>query len=92
LNFIFKGVNMLIKYVRDKKRRPIGAIVALDKVSVGWSKCSKHDLWNKKIALNVAAGRAEASNYRDIFYNIPHSFKKDIEWMRERAKREFSKL
>ena len=49
---------MLVKYVRDNKRRPIGVVVATGKYKVGWSLCDKKDKWNKKVGVALAAGRA----------------------------------
>jgi len=49
---------MLVKYVRDSKRRPVGIVVATGKYKVGWSLCNGKDKWNKEVGLSLAAGRA----------------------------------
>ena len=49
---------MLVKYVRDAKRKPVGVVVATGKYNVGWSLCSKEDKWNKKVGITMAVGRA----------------------------------
>lgn len=49
---------MLVKYVRDSKKRPVGVVVATGKYKVGWSLCDKKDIWNKKIGIALATGRA----------------------------------
>lgn len=56
-----------------------GVVVALDKDIIGWSLCSKRDVFNKKIGLSIALNRAvKASSMtayeRVYFYNsIPFS-------------------
>ena len=49
---------MLVKYVRDEKRKPVGVVVATGKYKVGWSLCSKEDKWDKKVGMTMAVGRA----------------------------------
>ncbi len=64
---------MLVEYVRDKNRRPVGCVVAVpdpEGITFGWSKCmvkpSKHhieegispDRFSKKVAFDKAVGRA----------------------------------
>ena len=39
---------MLVEYIRDKNRKPIGVVVALDRNRIGWSRChSKLDTFDK---------------------------------------------
>ena len=49
---------MLVNYVRDSKRQPVGVGVAIGKYKVGWSLCDRKDKWNKEIGVALAAGRA----------------------------------
>ena len=49
---------MLVKYVRDSKRRPVGVVVATGKYKVGWTLCDKKDKWDKKVGVALATGRA----------------------------------
>ena len=70
---------MLVKYVRDHKKRPVGVVVATDKDRVGWSLCSKHDEWKKEVGKAIAIGRT--------FEPVPpaKTVVKAVEAMRERA-------
>ena len=56
---------MLVKYVRDSKRRPVGVVVATGKYKVGWSLCDKKDKWDKKVGVALAAGRASLPKTED---------------------------
>ena len=49
---------MLISYIRDDNRVPIGVIVALDKQVFGISICSPRDRFNKAMGIKIAEGRA----------------------------------
>lgn len=49
---------MLIEYLRDKNRKPIGCVVALDQDSIGVSLLNPKDKFNREVARNLAAGRA----------------------------------
>lgn len=49
---------MLVKYVRNRKRRPVGVVVATGKYHVGWSLCDKKDEWDKEVGMAMAVGRA----------------------------------
>ena len=51
-------VNELIQYVRDRNGQPIGAVVAVGKNQVGWSKLHKLDNWDREKALMIARNRA----------------------------------
>ena len=66
---------MLVKYLRDKKGRRCGCVVAkveivktwdgveygeTPSIVLGWSRCNlKEDKWDKNLALKIALGRLE---------------------------------
>lgn len=49
--------NMTKFYVRDSMNRPIAYIVIDGEGYVGWSRCSKHDQFNKRIGRMIANNR-----------------------------------
>lgn len=51
---------MLIKYLRDENRNPVGVIVATGKYKVGWSKKHPRDRWDRETAWEIAQERAES--------------------------------
>ena len=56
---------MIFEYIRDKKNRKIGVLVALDGGQIGWSKCNiKRDKFDKELGLRIATGRAEYGSFR----------------------------
>ena len=59
-----KPLKPLIEYVRDETGKKIGCVVALDKWRIGWSLCSKKDVFNKKMARTIAMGRARQMRWR----------------------------
>lgn len=75
---------VLIQYVRDNKRKPIGVVVATDLGKVGWSLCHKDDKWDKNIALSTAINRADDINTEGP---IPHTVRHIVHHMVDRAKR-----
>jgi hypothetical protein len=51
----------VIQYIRNKNRIPLGVVVAIksaDGYNLGYSLCRKGDRFNKRMALNIAIGRA----------------------------------
>lgn len=52
---------MLVQYIRQNNSL-IGAVVALDKDKFGWSVCRKGDRFDKRLALEIAVGRAEVGS------------------------------
>ena len=48
----------IIKYIRKEDKTPIGVVIATDKNNIGFSVCSPHDKWDRKIAKVIARGRA----------------------------------
>lgn len=80
----------IIQYVR-KKRIPYGVLVAVrhdpghgDGFFISYSLCSKKDLFNKRMALKIALGRASTGYNGD---SIPHPVKKMIPAFYERCKK-----
>jgi len=64
----------LVQFVRDKKRRPIGCLVAKDGW-IGWSLCHrKLDKWNREIAVKIARGRAEKGSDSLVPFSIMNQF------------------
>lgn len=59
-------VNELIQYVRDRNGQPIGAVVAVGKNQVGWSKLHKLDRWDREKALMIARNRAVVGFNTDV--------------------------
>ena len=72
---------MLIKYVRDNKRRPIGVVVAVGATKVGWSKCHRADDWDKKMGLKIAIGRA----YHPKDIPAPYCMRPEVDQMEQRS-------
>lgn len=50
---------MLIEYIRNQDREPVGCIVALDRTSIGISLLNPKDTFNRNLAKKIAIGRAE---------------------------------
>lgn len=59
---------MILQYVRDKKRRRVGVVVALSPTQIGWSRYSKKEKrkFDPEEALAIAKGRALKTLKRDI--------------------------
>ncbi len=85
---------MLVKYVRDDGRF-IGCVVAIKhdgKIALGFSQCNPKDKFNKRIARDIAIGRAKNSGltvpsekYRDLF-------DEELNFMADRAKKYFKDI
>lgn len=78
---------MLIEYVRNKNRHPIGVVVAVGKNKIGWSKCNKQDKWDRNLGIQIAKNRAE-KGYRT---SVPHEVKPKIDHMKKRAHKYYRK-
>jgi hypothetical protein len=62
---INKPFKPIVQYARDPRGNPIGAFYAIERngtVFIGWSLCHKNDQPNKRVAVNIAAGRAELAS------------------------------
>lgn len=67
---------MLIQYLRDRRGNPRGCVVAIknplntmERYRLGWSLCCKRDVFKKKLAVDLAIGRA----IRDGSGEVPES-------------------
>ena len=49
---------MLIEFIRNENREPIGCVVAVDRDCIGVSLLKPKDRFNREVARNLAAGRA----------------------------------
>ena len=79
----------VIQYVRNKKRVPRGVLVAVkheDGFICGYSLCNKKDRFNKKMALNIAIGRANMSD-AESGAEAPHEVRKMLPSFFDRCKR-----
>jgi hypothetical protein len=79
----------VIQYIRDKKKIPHGVLVAVknpEGYSVGYSLCSKHDRFEKRMALNIAIGRATL-NGNITRENAPYAVSKMMPTFIERCKK-----
>lgn len=78
----------VIQYVRNKKKIPLGVIVAVkDENSpngfrLGYSLCSKKDRFKKTMAIKVALGRAHSG-----WETAPRDIERILEGFKERCKR-----
>jgi len=85
---------MLIRYIRDRKNRKVGVVVALDADRVGWSMChtTAGDKFDREKGLKIAIGRAEhrpVSIINVLSWDIPSSIRMELLSMLERAGRYF---
>lgn len=83
---------MLTQYIRDRKNRPIGAVVALDRNKIGW--CLIHPLDRREInskekIKEYAIARAESRPKNGFHKGVPHTVKKHLEGMMDRAEKYF---
>jgi hypothetical protein len=81
---------MLVEYVRDRKRNPIGAVIGVRNhkdVSVGWSLTNRKagDRFDKDMAIKIALGRAVEGTNKALPHTVAPIFNKMV----ERAKRYF---
>jgi hypothetical protein len=79
----------VIQYIRDNNRVPHGVLVAVknpDGYNVGYSLCSKLDRFEKRMALNIAIGRANlnGSNATD---KLPYAISKMMPTFIERCQK-----
>ena len=83
----------LVKYVRNEKRQPIGLIVSFvenEKIYIGWSKCSKRDVWSKELGQKIAFSRAYFhGDNPTVKCEVAYSVKSDFIKMAERSERFF---
>jgi hypothetical protein len=86
---------MIVRYVRDKDRRPLACVIIdhdlsdeVGKFYYGWSKCHKNDDFSKKMARTIAWGRLVANktqaeeNHAEV--KIPYVIVKVLEFYKEK--------
>lgn len=78
-------MNELIQYVRDRHGNPVGAVVAVGKNQIGWSRKHRLDRWDKERALMIARNRAVVGSKT----KIPHDVGPIVEKMADRSVRYF---
>jgi hypothetical protein len=96
----FKMHKTLIKYVRDRKRQPVGVITAFVEngdICYGWSLLNRKagDRWNRDIGLNLALARAvplPEIALKALNHEVPQSVSKDLTSMVYRAKSYFHQV
>ena len=60
----------LLQYLRDKRGKRIGCIVALNKGILGWSKCSRSDNFNRHAGVELAKLRARITDQIILYHSI----------------------
>lgn len=78
----------IIQYVRDRKGRPLGAIVAVKRKGgfmVGHSLCNRLDRFDRETALKIAFGRAES--WEVVPGDLPKDIAKRLPAFIERCKK-----
>lgn len=80
----------IISYIRDRKRRPLGALVAIKDASgrgfrIGYSLCNKQDRFSRSTAVKIALDRANGQS--DEQTNPPHIVRRSIPSFMERCSR-----
>jgi len=78
-------MNELIQYVRKPDGSPIGAVVAVGKNQVGWSRKHRLDRWDREKALMIARNRAVTGSQ----VPVPHDVLPILNGMETRSKRYF---
>lgn len=90
----------IVKYIRDKKKRPIGMILAVKSelgFKVGYSFCRRSiDRFCRDTGLKIALGRAESGTIRIVNgavlpINVPRDVAKEIPAFVERCRRYYGK-
>lgn len=76
-------------YFVKKGGEPTGIIVALAKNKVGWSLCSKKDVFRRAMGKTIAIGRAEyyGTNKTQLLSEIPDSIRQEVLDMYERSEK-----
>lgn len=84
-----RNSQMIRTYARNEAGNPVGMVVAVkdnDRVSLGWSKCNKVDVFDKQFGTFVALQRALHSKGNVI---VPNKVRRKLTAMRERAAKYF---
>lgn len=84
----------LISYIRDRRGRPVGALVAVKAdggFRVGYSLCRRQDRFCKRMAIKIAVGRglanAEETSPGEI---MPHAVRKALPEFKSRCERYYA--
>lgn len=81
----------IIHYLRNSKGDPRGVIVAVkledSRFGVGWSYCRKTDRFTKKMALDIAIGRAMNGLLAVNKDNTPHQVSRNLPAFVKRCKK-----
>lgn len=86
---------MLIQYVRDEDKTPLGVVVAVGSGQLGFAKRNPKDAWDKELGKRIAIGRATHPEIamRDVLDTIPEKakplFSKALLTMMKRSQRYF---
>ena len=72
---------MLVKYVRNKKKKKIGVLVATGRDQVGWSLCRKTEKFDSNKGIDIAMIRTKSDE------KPASSISKEYDKMVERAER-----
>jgi len=85
--------NEVIQYIRDNKRNKIGVMAAFrhnEEVYIGWSLCSKQDVFYREFGIELAMNRAvKLFDYEYIGDKIPYSIFGDLEIFLDRCAKYF---
>lgn len=92
---IFTPKNNLVQFIRTNKGNPVGVVIAYktdNKIYIGWSLCNtKVEKFDKQIGLYQATNRADLSENLSNLSVLPHSVRRTVGEMKERANRYFNK-
>lgn len=80
---------MLVEFIRNQNREPIGCVVAVDRDCIGVSLLNPKDKFNREVARNLAAGRALTGIMPDITGRKEELMEKAVRRMARRAYRYF---
>ena len=80
---------MLIEFIRNENREPIGCVVAVDRDCIGVSLLNPKDRFNREVARNLAAGRALSGAIPEVTGKKEILVEKAIRRMARRAHRYF---
>ena len=65
---------MLVQYVRDSKRNPIGVVICTSYGHIGWSLTHKTDKWDKSEGMALAYGRAVLGTKKEVPNSIQYTY------------------
>ena len=80
---------MLVEFIRNENREPIGCVVAIDRDCIGVSLLNPKDKFKREVARNLAAGRAITGIVPDVRGKKEIVVERAIRRMASRAYRYF---